>query len=465
MGIDAGFDMVPRLTTGTADKKDWEMFLDSVATYYQDDDKVVAEPYGLRFKVGEHPVLPFEGHKFLRFSSKISGRDGRAEDYILIVSRIAKRIFGPKVYRWREGGEMTGYYGWAEVNESIASYGRSDKPEISTLVATTTDGVDASKDLDLPLFEIKAIPGKGRGLVARVNIAKGTRIILEKPILTSPNLSVEMLETILASKLKSLSKVEQRQFLSLHNNFPGQRPFSGIMRTNALPCGSGSTTGAVYPTICLINHSCLPNSHNNWNKEKGHETIHAIHPILAGEEILLPYNENGPSSVRQAKLQQSFGFRCDCSTCSLPAPELRASDARRIEIQRLDDAIGDPSSMRSTPGASLAKCYSLLQVLEEEFRGSPSILLPRVQYDAFQISIAHGDQARAAVFAENAYKGRLMCEGEDSPDTQRMKAFMQNPASHTTFGVYSMRWRSAKNSVPKGLDTDELKRWLWKQSK
>ncbi|KAK7425887.1 hypothetical protein QQZ08_007601 [Neonectria magnoliae] len=458
MGIDAGFDMVPRLTKEAVDQDVWQRFIRSVKEHYEDDDRVEIKPNYLLFKVGEHPMLPFEGHKFLRFSSKISGRiatESNAMDYIRTVYLMAEVNFGPRVRKWSESSDQYGHYGWAE----------PDEPKATTSIASFGLNIDPSKGPDIPLFEVKPISGKGRGLVARVNIPKGTRILLEKPILTSQSMPLDMTEKILASKLKSLSIVEQRQFLSLHNNFPGKLPFRGIMKTNALPCGSDSTVGAVYPTICFINHSCLPNSHNNWNDDKGHETIHATRPIMAGQEITLPYDKGGPSSARQAKLQQSFGFLCDCTICSLPGPELLASDARRLKMQRLDDAIGDPLSMMTSPGASLANCYSLLQTLEEEFRGSPGVLLARVQYDAFQISIAHGDQARAAVFAENAYRSRVECEGEDSPAAQKMKALMQNPASHASFGACSMYWKMTRKSAPKGLDADEFRKWLWRQNK
>jgi hypothetical protein len=43
-------------------------------------------------------------------------------------------------------------------------------------------------------------------------------------------------------------------------------------------------------------------------------------------------------------------------------------------------------------------------------------------YDAFQVSITHGDQARASVFADRAYKVHAIYEGEDSLGMQRMKA-------------------------------------------
>ena len=326
-------------------------------------------------------------------------------------------------------------------------------------------GTDPISELDLPLFEIQTVPGKGKGLVARFNIAKGKRILDENPLFTTPNLSpIGQMESNIAVKLKSLSKTQQRQFLSLHNNFPGKHPFSGIVKTNALPCGPDSMIGGVYPTICLINHSCLPNAHNNWNSDTDSETIHAIRCINAGEEITISYDKGGSSDTRRNHLKDAFGFDCNCSVCSLSLPELKISDARRLQIQHLDDAIGDPNRVMNRPDNCLGDCFSLLQSLEGEYHGGAGAAIPRLYYDAFQICITHGDQARASVFAERAHRSRVICEGEDSPETRKVKDLMKNPAGHRNFGA-STRWRTAKGLVPKGLDAGGFEKWLWRQGR
>ena len=308
------------------------------------------------------------------------------------------------------------------------------------------------------------MPGKGKGLVARVNIANGQRILYQKPLLTTTNISsIHAMEASIARKLKKLEKTEQRQFLSLHNNFPGKFPFGGIVKTNALPCGSGSTTGGVYPTISLINHCCLPNSHNNWNSDEEWETIHAVRDIKAGEEITISYDQGGPSDARRAHLKNAFGFDCHCRLCSLPHPDLQNSDDRRLQIQNLDSTIGDPGRVMNKPGDCLADCRRLHQVLEDEYEGHASALIARLYYDAFQISITHSDQARASIFAQRAYQSRIICEGDDSPETQQMKRFMQDPTAHRNFGV-SRRWRTAKTMIPKGLDVVAFENWLWRQT-
>ena len=132
-------------------------------------------------------------------------------------------------------------------------------------------------------------------------------------------LPISLMESKIAEKLKSLSKTQQRQFLLLHNNFPGKHPFSGIVKTNALPCGSNSGIGGIYPTVCLINHSCLPNAHSSWNSDTKCETSYAIRYINAGENITISYDRGGPSDCVRLRLQLES---------KLP-PTSRASNQRR----------------------------------------------------------------------------------------------------------------------------------------
>lgn len=330
-----------------------------------------------------------------------------------------------------------------------------NEPQIQPLV-------DHAVELDLPLFEVRDIPGKGRGLVARSDIDEGARILCEKPLFTVESTALDRLQLIIAAKLKTLSEEGQQQFLSMHNNHPGWLDLVGIFRTNALPCGAGSPKGGIYTTICLINHRCLPNSHNNWNPEAEHETIHAIRPIQAGEEITIAYDDYLPYAPRQMLLKKSFGFDCECRLCSLNPAARRASDDRRLRIKFLHEVIGNWQRLTLRPEASLKDCHNMLQLLREEFDGYIGTFGGMLYYDAFQICIAHGDEARAGVFAERAYELRRICDGDDVSETQDLKALSENPAGHPSFAVLSRKWKRKKSKVPKGLGTVKFEKWLFR---
>ncbi|KAI0410424.1 hypothetical protein F5X98DRAFT_368815 [Xylaria grammica] len=427
---------------GHEDRRQWERFLEGVKQYYADDGQVEVSPRAVQFKVGEWPSLPLEGHMFLRFSSRITGSTAaktRVENYIREVQEFARALFGERgFYRWDF------VYATKKRNNLVGTPFESPAP----IPLTSVDNQS-----DTNLYEVIAIPGRGKGLVAAVDIPKGTRIICEKPLFTLRSLALPTVHRLVAKKLKLLPKDKQREFLSLHNRFPGRYAFAGIMRTNSLPCGPGASVRGVYPTICLINHSCIPNAHNNWNEEARHETIHATRGILAGEEILISYAD-GPSRARRRKLRESFGIRCSCELCSQPLEAIQASDKRRVDMEQLDETIGNPAAMMCSPQKSLAACRNLLHLLDQEYGGAEIVLLVRLYYDAFQICVAHGDQARASVFAERAYVLRVECEGEDSPATRNVKGLMRDLTRHPF----------ARTARPRNVDADGFDKWLWKLS-
>jgi hypothetical protein len=215
----------------------------------------------------------------------------------------------------------------------------------------------------ISLFEVKTIPGKGRGLVTCSDIVKGTRILAEKSLFTlaSPShwikTNIHLIKSIVMAKVRTLPKEQQRQYLSLHNNYPGTNSFCGIFRTNALPCGAGSIVGAICPTICLLNHACDPNSHHSWNSATNIEAIQALRDMKAGEEITISYNRDETSSVRRAKLRSSFRFDCACDLCSLPPAETQQSGARRLRSEQVYDATSNPASVMNTP-----VCFPCLRI-------------------------------------------------------------------------------------------------------
>ncbi|KAF5592105.1 SET domain-containing protein [Fusarium pseudocircinatum] len=427
----SGFDMVPRLSSGAQDQLRWDEFIERVMDVYGGDIDVEFKDNYIKFEAGEQLLLPLEGHKFLRFSSTLNDHWLTAETCIDVLRVIAREFFDFRIRGWREQENEFGYYTENEVKDSLRLYEQPDPP-ISIVE---------------PLFEVRDIRGRGRGLIAKVDIPAGTRILCEKPLLLASTTIPGDLEATAAPRLEDLLKSQQREFLSLHNNFPGKDPFSGIIRTNALPCGPGSIVGGVYPTICLINHSCLPNSHQNWNSEAGHETIHAIRQIKAGEEITISYYEGGPSMQRRPMLKRSFGFDCACSLCSLPPSQLRASDVRRVRIQQLGVDIKNLFTMKHNPEANLKACLTLLHTLQEEYGVCVAPHSARLYDEAFRICIAHGAVGRPTTFAEKSYQARVICEGEDSPETLRMKELIMEPETHDRFGALSLRWKSKDDSA------------------
>ena len=127
-------------------------------------------------------------------------------------------------------------------------------------------------------------------------------------------------------------------------------------------------------------------------------------------------------------------------------------------IRRIDQAIGS-SCLIGNPEIGLIAVREMLYLFDEE--GTCDASIPRTYYDAFQIAIAHGDERRAKVFAERAYTTRVITEGDDSPETAKLRRFAERPAKHRSYRMF-MDSSSASNS-DSHIDFEVLESWLWMQ--
>ena len=89
--------------------------------------------------------------------------------------------------------------------------------------------------------------------------------------------------------------------------------------------------------------------------------------------------------------------------------------------------------------------------------------IPRAYYDAFQIAIGHGDEARAKIFAEGAYATRMIVEGDGSPEVIKLKRLAEQPTEHCLYGMF-MDPSDATNSSQQ-VDDEDLEDWLWREGK
>ncbi|KXS99555.1 hypothetical protein AC578_4259 [Pseudocercospora eumusae] len=319
---------------------------------------------------------------------------------------------------------------------------------------------DTSPPADLT-FTLQDIPGKGKGLISARPLSPGECIISEPPLFTTASLrDPSTIEQDLRSIIKSLPKDSQRAFLSLHNNFPGSStPFSNIVRSNGYPLGPSSDIGGIFPLVSRLNHSCLPNAQHAYNEQKDKMLVHIIRPIPCGQEITLSYIPGGPSSQRQTELKQNFLFTCTCELCSLPPPEKQKSDQRLTRAATLDQKIGSPKLVYTSPLQALHSAYELLSTYNLEHISD--LRLPRLYYDAFQIVAVHSDLVRAREFARLARDSRKICEGSDSGEVGRLEELMEDPRRFENWGAAGRMWKTGSEDV--GPDGEGFEKWLWRK--
>ena len=296
------------------------------------------------------------------------------------------------------------------------------------------------------LYVIRAIAGKGRGLVATTNIAKGTRILSEFPLFeVRRDISdIAVLESMVTNEIEKLRKGQQQAFFDLANVYGAahSKPL-GIARTNVLPLGSNARTGGLFIEASRINHSCRHNAQNTWNENIKRITIHALRDIEEGQEITISYlPQTREYAERQSSLKKGFKFDCKCELCSLPPAQREMSDFRLKTLREIDDAIGE-LIFDDVPETALPLLHKMMKLFTEE--GIWDAGISRAYNDAYQIAIASGDMARAQIFAGRAYDVKLVIEGDDSPATTEMKRR----------GVEHAR------QTPQKMSKDQFENWLW----
>lgn len=121
------------------------------------------------------------------------------------------------------------------------------------------------------MYALKDVLGKGKGIVAIENISKGTRILSEEPVITTPGYQQddERLKSHISQQVDILSEPQRQSFLSLHNLYPFQNIVEqslGIIRTNTLPIEADGIGAGIFLEASRINHACDNNAQKAWNQ-------------------------------------------------------------------------------------------------------------------------------------------------------------------------------------------------------
>jgi hypothetical protein len=311
------------------------------------------------------------------------------------------------------------------------------------------------------LYEVKDVPGKGKGLIATRSISSGKRIISETPMLIFSSLNRGNYADVNAKVevlLARAPKEHQEEFRTLSNCTSTEHALAGIVLSNELPLGLDRNTGAICLKICRANHSCQPNAHHAWNEALRQYTLHAYRRIAAGEEITIKY-VSGSFKERRDHLKEHFGFDCTCEKCLLPATEIAASDERWRKLAEIEARIRNEGNLRHRAQECVLSVGHAMMLLSQDNEPGGQ---KRCSYsDAFEIHVAHGDVARARIFSHRASALGQMYQGRDSPMALALQAFSHDPKLHQCYQAFSNDWETSRDQVPTGLSAGAFEQWLW----
>ncbi|GAA5971954.1 hypothetical protein JCM11641_001585 [Rhodosporidiobolus odoratus] len=200
-----------------------------------------------------------------------------------------------------------------------------------------------------PLYEVKELSGKGKGLVATADLAPDSLILLDRPLLVYVPSAIPRphINAILSRALAPLSREQQEAFLGLHNCFSSSASDGALLgraETNGLPVVSLSDlptsanadavsyTG-VFPLASRINHACDANCRLEWSAEDWVLRVKTSRAVKKGEELcisyIVPFQKR---RERREELRVKWRFECMCGWCSLPDAESAKKDEEREKM-------------------------------------------------------------------------------------------------------------------------------------
>ena len=129
------------------------------------------------------------------------------------------------------------------------------------------------------------------------------------------------------------------------------RTLNAVFAANSFGMGKtgNKENQGIFPAASRLNHSCVPNAYFAWNWKSKTLTVHALGPILSGNEILVNYrvgNYLKPGAERRQELSNDYHFVCHCPACGPNTDFSAASEDRRGQMRTLEQQI--EANKRST---------------------------------------------------------------------------------------------------------------------
>eukprot|EP00439_Symbiodinium_sp_Y106_P066056 s981_g10.t1 len=292
--------------------------------------------------------------------------------------------------------------------------------------------------------EVAPLPGQGRSLLAKRDLARGSVCIQEQPLASVASVGEASLqaETRLALQLLAASRANLADLAADLLDHGGRDPMAlksravvavcaalcipnlpasqlcreaeeafawlGRVRINAVAVtalaenGSGELTStkvalALYPNLARsVNHACKPNALLRFDKDTNGVEVVISSPsgVNAGEEVTISYGPTGAShlrSERQQTLSSQYGFDCLCQACASSVDEdfQWKERARKLDL-RAQEAAGRGAWLEAVTASAAA-----LALLRQGY-GEGDVELAREECKLAGLSLRAGkvDKAR-----------------------------------------------------------------------
>ncbi|KAF2672226.1 SET domain-containing protein [Microthyrium microscopicum] len=276
------------------------------------------------------------------------------------------------------------------------------------------------------LIVVRASSKGGKGIFAKADIPRGTRIIAESPLLTvevfnsvgKPKSDTRLSRDVLAA-YNLLSGTKRRAYDSLHkysrNSKIGDK--AAVFVANAYEDG-------VYWLAARFNHSCIPNVHHIYNNGKKirKRTFHALRDIKKGEELTVSYihSEKSDRRARETELE-NWGFSCTCAACTNDS----ARNALEWKIAKLARFWKSPPRTGPASAKKSLERYEAMAVMSES-AGLVGNSLAKCYRGCGKCSIALGDSNQVVKWLGKELEVMKYYMGDDHPTFQELSELLKS---------------------------------------
>merc|ERR1719239_9514 len=177
-----------------------------------------------------------------------------------------------------------------------------------------------SKKLQRFGLALRPVRGKGLGLVALRDFAKGEVVLSDKALVKvrvgPPYVSWTHQQAVsVLRQVSKLNREERESLFQLSTRQDSKQPL--ILRIVSNNCFNiDENTFGVFLNISRINHSCAPNCIDSAGSDENEKRVLALRRIRQGEELSLSYLHapEGSKAMRAAELNY-WNFNCTCELC------------------------------------------------------------------------------------------------------------------------------------------------------
>ncbi|KAK4239850.1 hypothetical protein C8A03DRAFT_32043 [Achaetomium macrosporum] len=321
-------------------------------------------------------------------------------------------------------------------------------PQRANYLATTPAFVEPAvleginRGLNPAKFEMRAIPGKGMGLIATAYIQRGDLLMAENPSLMVDYRAFNELTKVQYTSLQghAVSNLPSSHSaivlnLSAHttdtSHLTLEEHVDLIASTNCFDIDPDegdedqhNSFYSLFPAIARFNHDCRPNADYVFSHRTLAQYIYAARDIAPGEELTISYiNPLMSRAERQGRLKQ-WGFECACPLCTLDGARREESDKRIETIKKLHEELRNW-------GRESRACPEMAELLVGLYQMER---LDTIMYEAYMFAAleynAAGDPWMAVKYARLAVEWGIPMAGPEDEDMGDLRELAENPWGH-----------------------------------